>query len=573
MPPKRGKKAPKVDGGAAASMQKEYLSLQIKNQQSKLEQTRARADQLDADYTQLSAEHSNQAKANRDIIDFLKGQLQEKEEQLGAEVEVSTALRDEKDKTELKHSDELEATHKEALHIKRELESEINKLREELDDLNEFRIRKADHEAELEAIKLGKEQERERHKERVYQLEREVVVEKERLKQDTENRIEQTRAELMDAARSRLGNATQRTIVENDQLTRELAQQAKRASDLLTENNELTERNRDLFRNLEMVAQMEEELTRKNQTLQHTLSSLKAENKDLRREIAELDRRRAREVSVLTARLDAESVEGERLKAQVAENGAAWEAAQAESARNRIDTSAQIRTLTELSQFVDALDPAHDHGPDKTPENVTEWLNLVNSQVRHVLLYGVDHSETGSAAGPKIVVSSDIPERAHSVLGVPGQGQGASKPAESPRAKRKFVRSSSYVAMTYLDFDAPVPDQDGNTPSSGPELHVTKPDAVTPSSSSEDVSISIPMISSPKASPRIPHASVGGSSPSSAEVEAAPRVKVVSVGVQTMPTASWAQLQRQPRSAPPAARGRQRRASSATDHSGFLPKV
>lgn len=59
-------------------------------------------------------------------------------------------------------------------------------------------------EAELEELKKNREYDRKKHKDREYELERELVKEKDRLKKEMETQINEARNKLIDLANTRL---------------------------------------------------------------------------------------------------------------------------------------------------------------------------------------------------------------------------------------------------------------------------------------------------------------------------------------------------------------------------------
>lgn len=84
------------------------------------------------------------------------------------------------------------------------LNKEIQKLKEEIEELNEFRVQKTDMENEIEELKMAREADKQKHKDKIYEMEREVMKEKERLKRDNEHMMEEERAKLLELAHNRL---------------------------------------------------------------------------------------------------------------------------------------------------------------------------------------------------------------------------------------------------------------------------------------------------------------------------------------------------------------------------------
>ena len=66
------------------------------------------------------------------------------------------------------------------------------------------------------------------------------------------------------------------TIIENDQITTELAYQAKHTMEMMEQNKKLTNENVELKRKMELVVQIEKDLCKKNSFNQKTIKSLHA---------------------------------------------------------------------------------------------------------------------------------------------------------------------------------------------------------------------------------------------------------------------------------------------------------
>lgn len=131
-----------------------------------------------------------------------------------------------------------------------------------------------DLENELEELKQSKEAERKKHKDKIYELEREIVKEKERLKKELDEQIHEARLKILETATAKLHSTTKLTMIENDKMNSEIQFQSKQTEGLIEDNIKIKEENRLLKRKLELSAQLEDELSKKNQANQTIIKEL-----------------------------------------------------------------------------------------------------------------------------------------------------------------------------------------------------------------------------------------------------------------------------------------------------------
>mmetsp|Transcript_26507 Transcript_26507/g.50366 ORF Transcript_26507/g.50366 Transcript_26507/m.50366 type:complete len:539 (+) Transcript_26507:469-2085(+) len=284
MPPK---KEPKAEGKKPAEEpepddeEKEMLEreLVIGHLRNKLGKYIDRTTHLTGEYTRLSDELETQKINLKDINEFLTNELKAKEsycldlEQQAADLEAGL---EQERAASLAQRQKLQQDHEERLEA---LQLDIQGYEAKLRDLNEFAERKRELETTLAELKTLLEKERRDHENIISDLERKAVQEKDRLKKEMALKIKETKANMMKLTDNQLETTTKRTIMENEQMSSELAYQSRQTEKLLQKNLKLLEDNAALKRGLELSKQTEGELAKRNHVYQKTIKTLLAKLK------------------------------------------------------------------------------------------------------------------------------------------------------------------------------------------------------------------------------------------------------------------------------------------------------
>ena len=105
-------------------------------------------------------------------------------------------------------------------------------------------------------------------------MERQHIQDKERWKREMAQKIKETKAQMMKLTDNQLEMTTKRTIMENEQMSSELAYQSRQTEKLLQKNQTLVDENMDMKRQMELARQTQEELSRRNFVYQKTIRTL-----------------------------------------------------------------------------------------------------------------------------------------------------------------------------------------------------------------------------------------------------------------------------------------------------------
>ena len=123
----------------------------------------------------------------------------------------------------------------------------------------------------------------------MYELEREVVKEKGRLKKEMDLQVQETRNRLLEMANQNMEavcgtlyslsnrpcKVTKLTMVENNQMSAELSFQSKQTDDLLVDNAKMQDTITSLQTKLQLSSSIEKELTGRCQDLHAKLNTSK----------------------------------------------------------------------------------------------------------------------------------------------------------------------------------------------------------------------------------------------------------------------------------------------------------
>ena len=159
---------------------KEFYLVQIRDLELKIARYQEKCDKLEIRNKVVETGYDQQASDKKEIVSFLKKQLEQRSDEIADLQEKIIGLQQTKDMEKDKYDLEITTLKTQVLEVKDQLTSENMVLGGKLASLEEFRIQKEDllnKFAEMEELLKSQEQD---HKEQIYQLERKAVVDKDR---------------------------------------------------------------------------------------------------------------------------------------------------------------------------------------------------------------------------------------------------------------------------------------------------------------------------------------------------------------------------------------------------------
>ncbi|MCO5586847.1 hypothetical protein L7F22_040792 [Adiantum nelumboides] len=170
-----------------------------------------------------------------------------------------------------KDLNDLKNTHK---FVTEDLRLQLANAQVQLRDIDDFRAKKTAIEQEVVGLKEKIEEERKKHQDVISDIERAALQEKERLRKEMAVRIEETKIQMLQQMDEQLHAKTKRTMVENEQLGKELGYHIRQTEWLLQKNEKLVQENIDLHRKVLLAKEVQDDLAHRNRMNQKTIRIL-----------------------------------------------------------------------------------------------------------------------------------------------------------------------------------------------------------------------------------------------------------------------------------------------------------
>lgn len=158
-----------------------------------------------------------------------------------------------------------------------ELLVKCEEMQNSIDQVKDYIKRQKEVDASMEQMRVTEKETKEQHAKELSAMDRKKAIEIDLLKKDMQQKIKETRDNLRLKTKDQLDTTTKRTIMENEQMTTELAFQSREMEKLVQKNNSLLEENENLRRNVRIHKELEQELAKRTHLYQKTIKRLNDE--------------------------------------------------------------------------------------------------------------------------------------------------------------------------------------------------------------------------------------------------------------------------------------------------------
>mmetsp|Transcript_31038 Transcript_31038/g.73792 ORF Transcript_31038/g.73792 Transcript_31038/m.73792 type:complete len:572 (-) Transcript_31038:333-2048(-) len=262
---------PEPDEEEKELMERELVINYLK---SKLGKYQSKGEALEDENSRLAKELDQSRLNLRDINEFLTNELKARSLTSAALEQKMMELEEEMQKMQ----DEFQEAAKRLVAEKDEeikgLHDELELLRGKRKEVDMFLEQKATLEEKIANLERTVEDLKNQHATEISNLERKHVQDKDRWKKEMAQKIKETKAQMMKLTDNQLEVTTKRTIMENEQMSSELAYQSRQTERLMEKNSSLREEAADLRRQVELYKQTEGELAKRNHVYQKTIKTL-----------------------------------------------------------------------------------------------------------------------------------------------------------------------------------------------------------------------------------------------------------------------------------------------------------
>ncbi|XP_029999158.1 cilia- and flagella-associated protein 157-like [Sphaeramia orbicularis] len=292
---KKESRVASVDKTASDDKEKRLYLTQIRYLNEQLERYQLKCDELERQKKDFSSQYNVLEKEKRDIVEYLKCSLLEKEEEVNM---LHERLENER-QTAQKEQDTLQQQHRlliqELHHRNDELAAENMTLVQKLDALEEFQKQREQLVSKMESLKNQVASQEQEHKAAIHSLEMKALLERNRLEKEMQSQAASMAAEVQHLVEQNLPEATRLAIEENKEVRSRCSQLSDHACGLLKVNTALQTRKTKLRLDVDILEQMVSDISRKSciqkklvEQLTEKCEQLQTELRDCREEHRQL---------------------------------------------------------------------------------------------------------------------------------------------------------------------------------------------------------------------------------------------------------------------------------------------
>ncbi|XP_025112375.1 cilia- and flagella-associated protein 157-like [Pomacea canaliculata] len=278
---------------------KAFYLLQIRDLENRLARYQRKCDELEVGNGQFNEKFVQLETDKKEVVGFWKRQVETKTDEIAdlndRYIGLQQTRENEKEQFEL----QIQQQRNEYQEMKDTLTSENMILGGKLASLEEFKVQKDDLMAKFAMLEEELKKKQQDHEEDIYNLEKKAVIDKDRLKKEMILRVNQVAAEFRKVSNKQMAETTKRTIRENVSITTQLAKMSDKTMEILQENEELRNKEKQYKQQIELMEVNEKELAKKNHSSQKIIRMLTEKCRHQEEEIAAFEQKEQEHQQVL----------------------------------------------------------------------------------------------------------------------------------------------------------------------------------------------------------------------------------------------------------------------------------
>ncbi|KAJ8006072.1 hypothetical protein DPEC_G00124460 [Dallia pectoralis] len=261
--------------------------LQIQDLEERLERYKHKCDELEVKQKDFFSKYSTVEKEKKDIVQYLKRTLAQKEEDIRDLSEQLEGLQQAKDADKNSFDLQLGQLHQEFQEKKDKLTSENMVLAGKLATLEEFQVQKNKLTAHLESLKEQLEVQRQEHQTVIYSLEKKAVLDNDRLKKEMQQHVAAVAVEFRRVSDKKMPDTVVRAFHENVSLTAQISRLSCKNKELLEENEDLRGKENQIRIEMEVLQSLFNKMTRKSISNEKVIHQLTEKCKQMQADLEE----------------------------------------------------------------------------------------------------------------------------------------------------------------------------------------------------------------------------------------------------------------------------------------------
>uniref|UniRef100_A0A1B6M0D5 Cilia- and flagella-associated protein 157 n=1 Tax=Graphocephala atropunctata TaxID=36148 RepID=A0A1B6M0D5_9HEMI len=292
------KKQAKEDKEVLPEVDKEFYEIQITDLNQKLARLRSRCSELESENEDVKRSLQKLDEDRADIIAYLRRTLQAKADEIADLQERLVALQQTREAEKTAFQEKIKLMEHDFKSMHEQLNSEIKLLNGKLNSLEEFRREREELMNKFAKQEEEMEEQENRHKIALYEVERKFIVGKDELKKDMENKLLQLSLDFQTTTDIRIATTTQRVIRENVAINNEINVLMEAWKNLHEENADLKKKERDLKIEAEIQREDNKILVRKNMVQNKIIEKISGMHMRLQHTFQEMEQLRRRNTAL-----------------------------------------------------------------------------------------------------------------------------------------------------------------------------------------------------------------------------------------------------------------------------------
>ncbi|XP_043836776.1 cilia- and flagella-associated protein 157-like [Dromiciops gliroides] len=254
---KKGKKgappSPKAAEEVITEEIRKFYQIQIQDLEKRILQYQKKWDEMAVKDKLFRAKFEQLAQNKKEIVSFLKCSLNQRVFEITDLNEQLQGLQISKEMEKDAFESQLAQVYHEFQESKDQLVSENVLLGGKLAALDEYRVQKEELMAKFAVLEEQLKKEQEEYKDWIYTLEKNAVLDKDRLKKEIVQRVNKVAIEFRKVSALQMSETTRKVIQENMAVTKELAKVSNQSLQLYTENEELKGVTAEMAKQLDLL--------------------------------------------------------------------------------------------------------------------------------------------------------------------------------------------------------------------------------------------------------------------------------------------------------------------------------
>ncbi|XP_036605755.1 cilia- and flagella-associated protein 157-like [Trichosurus vulpecula] len=254
---KKGKKggppSPKATEEVITEEIRKFYQIQIQDLEKRIIQYQKKWDEMVVKDKLLRAKFEKLAQNKKEIVSFLKRSLSQRVFEITELNEQLQGLQISKEMEKNAFESQLAQVRHEFQETKNQLISENVLLGGKLAALDEYRTQKEELMAKFAMLEEQLKKEQDEYKDWIYALEKNAVLEKDRLKKEIVQRVNKVAIEFRKVSALQMSETTRKVIQENMVVNKELAKVSNQSLQLIQENEELKGDTKEMSKQLDLL--------------------------------------------------------------------------------------------------------------------------------------------------------------------------------------------------------------------------------------------------------------------------------------------------------------------------------